>query len=238
MAETNQGGDAGYSPLADNVIERQYTQGTTVISPEQARTPIPEPVYMPQSTNRTNPYDMIASGGDVIGGGAQTSSGSGEGKKKEIPSINPAMNAMPDADKKMGAEHLSKIIIDGYEQLHVFGNKALQFDEKQLRKLVAEGKVDLSIQIPYEFDKYVTVGEFVQNYNAQSEDTLTVSKEFKKEVTPILTRVLAKHGAGLTDEQALVYLFGKDILMKEYFGVRWLLFRHLALRYTSGCTSK
>jgi uncharacterized protein (TIGR02145 family) len=51
-------------------------------------------------------------------------------------------------------------------------------------------------------------------WNEQNKDALTVSKEFKKEVTPVLTRVLEKRGAGLTDEQYLGYLVGKDLIVK------------------------
>jgi hypothetical protein len=74
--------------------------------------------------------------------------------------------------------------------------------------------IDLSIPIPYEYGKTITAGEFLQDFNEQNKDALTVSKEFKKEVTPVLTRVLEKRGAGLTDEQYLGYLVGKDLVVK------------------------
>jgi hypothetical protein len=124
------------------------------------------------------------------------------------------MNNVSDADMKMGAEHMAKLFIDGYEQLHVFANKGLQISEKKLRKLEAEGEIDLSIEIPYDYGKTITAGEFVKEFNEQNKDTLTVSKEFKKEVTPVLTRVLQKRGAGLSDEQYLAFIIGKDIVVK------------------------
>jgi hypothetical protein len=124
------------------------------------------------------------------------------------------MNDVSDGDKKMGAQHMAKLLVEGYEQLHVFGNKALQVPEKKIRKLEKEGLIDLSIPIPYEYGKTITAGEFLQDYNEQNKDALTVSKEFKKEVTPVLTRVLEKRGAGLTDEQYLGFLVGKDLVVK------------------------
>ena len=52
-------------------------------------------------------------------------------------------------------------------------------------------------------------------YNNQVEGTLKVSDEFKEEVTPVLERVLAKRGVGMTDEQLLMFMFGKDIAAKS-----------------------
>jgi hypothetical protein len=71
--------------------------------------------------------------------------------------------------------------VDGYEQLHVFANKALQFPESKLRKLESEGLVNLNIEIPYDYGKTITAGEFVKEFNEQNKDALTVSREFKKE---------------------------------------------------------
>jgi len=60
-------------------------------------------------------------------------------------------------------------------------------------------------------------GEFFQEWNSQvmkDGGVLQVTNEFKEEVTPVLERVLAKRGIGLTDEQLLMYMFGKDIAAK------------------------
>ena len=193
-----------YSPFSENVNEKPYTASQGGLSQEQLMGSIPEPMYQSQPLNtRDNPYDML--------NGESPRSG---GRSSEPPPFNPSMNNIPDAEKKMGAEHLAKLIMDGYEQLHVFGNKALQFSDKKLRKLAAEGEIDLNIQIPYDQGQTLSASEFVQSFNEQSKDTLTVSREFKKEVTPVLTRVLEKRGAGLTDEQYLAFMFGKDIVVK------------------------
>jgi hypothetical protein len=80
--------------------------------------------------------------------------------------------------------------------------------------MVAEGDIDLSVQIPYDYGKTITAGEFIEEFNEQNKDTLTVSKEFKKEVTPVLTRVLQKRGAAMTDEQYLGFLIVKDVGLK------------------------
>lgn len=194
-----------YNPLLDNVSEKAYSSQGITASQEQMTYAIPEPIYQPQSVGgRENPYKTIQNGGSMSSGGSE----------KADEAINPSMNPLADAEKKEGAKHMAKLIVDGYETAHVFANTMLQFSPKQLRKLEADGEIDLSIQIPDGYGNTVTSGSFIEEFNEQSKDTLTVSPAFKKEVTPILERVLAKRGAGLTDEQMLIYLFGKDIAVK------------------------
>ena len=193
-----------YNPFIDTVNEKPYTQMNVAASPTQLTSSIPEPQFKPNTVRANeNPYNMLNDDFGGLGGapvGQQT--------------VNPSLNSVPDGDKKLAAEHMAKLIVDGYEQLHTFANKGLQISERKLRKLSAEGEIDLSVEIPYDYGKTITAGEFVKEFNEQNKDTLTVSKEFKKEVTPVLTRVLEKRGAGVTDEQYLIYLFGKDILVK------------------------
>lgn len=195
-----------YNPFIDSVSEKSYTQMNVGVNPIQMTGSIPEPQYQQNTIrNNENPYGML---NDDFG------TSLGNAQRGGADAVNPAMNSFSDADKKLGAEHMAKLIVDGYDQLHVFANKGLQIPERKIRKLVAEGEIDLTIEIPYDYGKTITAGEFIQEFNEQNKDTLTVSKEFKKEVTPVLTRVLQKRGAGVTDEQYLIYLFGKDILVK------------------------
>lgn len=194
-----------YNPFIDVVNEKSYTQMNVNVGANQVGSSIPEPVFSANTiSSNENPYNMLNDDFGASMGAAQ---------KPNAP-INPSMNNIPDADSKLGADHMAKLIVDGYEQLHLFANKGLQIPERKLRKLESEGEIDLSVEIPYDYGKTITAGEFIKEFNEQNKDTLTVSKEFKKEVTPVLSRVLAKRGAGVTDEQYLMYLFGKDILVK------------------------
>ena len=198
---------ANYNPFMQQVSEKPYSNMNVGVTQDQLKGAIPEPVFTPFTIDSNeNPYNML-------GGDGQPSSNSGQ-RNGPPPPFNPMMNDVSDGDKKMGAQHMAKLLVEGYEQLHVFGNKALQVPEKKIRKLEKEGLIDLSIPIPYEYGKTITAGEFLQDYNEQNKDALTVSKEFKKEVTPVLTRVLEKRGAGLTDEQYLGFLVGKDLVVK------------------------
>lgn len=194
-----------YNPFIDVVNEKPYTTMSVSANPSQVTAPIPEPAYQPNSVRANeNPYSMLNEG---MGGGMG-------GASSAPPPINPALNNVPESELKMGAENVAKLMVDGYEQLHVFGNKWLQISQRKLRKLVAEGDIDLSVEIPYDYGKTITAGEFIQEFNEQNKDTLTVSKEFKKEVTPVLTRVLQKRGAAMTDEQYLGFLILKDVGLK------------------------
>jgi hypothetical protein len=195
-----------YNPLMDNVNEKPYSVQSISVPQEQLMGGIPEPSYQPQSiSTRQNPYKQIRESGTMSGGSSD------DGGEK---SFNPSMNEMPNQEKKEGAKHMAKMVVDGYEQLHVFANMGLQFSPKKLTRLQSEGEIDLAIPIPDGYGNTITAGQFIQDYNEQSKDALTVSPAFKKEVTPILERVFAKRGAGLTDEQMLIYLFGKDIATK------------------------
>jgi hypothetical protein len=137
--------------------------------------------------------------------------------KKESKPFNPEMNDLPKKEKEMAASHVAKMIMQGYEFMHTIANKGMTFSDKKLNKLAREGEVDFSIQIPYDYksNQTMSAGEFINEFNEQQKDTLVVSQEFKEEVTPVLERVLKKRGVGMTDEQYLIFLFGKDIAIKS-----------------------
>lgn len=196
-----------YNPFISPVNEKPYSQMNVNVEQQRMYAPIPEASVSGNVVDgNENAYNMLNGEMGGMSGGA-ASGGSGQ-------SFNPTMNELSDKDKQEGAAHLAKLLVDGYEQLHVFGNKALQISPKTLAKLEAEGSIDLSKPVPYEYGKTIPAGELIETINEQNKDILTVSKEFKKEVIPLLTKVLAKRGAGLTDEQKLGYLIAKDVGVK------------------------
>lgn len=198
-----------YNPFIAPVNEKPYASLNVEASAERLTTPIPEPNYQSNRVSADeNPYEMLNSDFGAMNGGKSSKGSGGTG------TFNPSMNEVPDKDKKMGAEHLAKLIIDGYSTINEFANKLLQIPQRKIKKLQSEGEIDLSIPIPYTDGNTITAGQFIEDFNEQNKDTLTVSKEFKKEVMPPLVRVLEKRGAGITDEQLLLYLFGKDIAVK------------------------
>jgi hypothetical protein len=162
--------------MSDGVIEKPYSSIAYDVSQEQIGSRIPEPVFNRQSIGKENPYNML--NGDRGGGG----SSSGGGGKATPPPINPAMNNLSDKDKQMGAEHLARLIVDAYEGLNTAANTLCKFPAGRLRKLEASGDIDLSVEIPYDYGKTIPAGEFIKEFNDQNKDTLSVSKEFKKEI--------------------------------------------------------
>jgi len=55
------------------------------------------------------------------------------------------------------------------------------------------GEIDLNISLPFGTGT-ITAGELISDYNSQTSDALVVSRDFKKEVPPVLTRILQKGG--------------------------------------------
>jgi hypothetical protein len=105
--------------------------------------------------------------------------------------------------------------LDAYEQAHRYAQYVVKVDEETLMQKQAQGKLDLSMQIPVsETGDTMSVAEFVAQYNEQSANALKYDKDFGYKVRPAMIRVFMKRGWGMTDEQFLMYMFGKDIAVK------------------------
>ena len=185
-----------FNPLDEPVIEKAYTKPNVTVNAKDMQGDIPEPIFTPPPMNANlAPEEKI--------------------KKPEEP-LNKEMNHLSKKDKHDAAEKVAEMIIAGYKWANDFTDKQLLFDERKLAKLQREGELDLSVEIPLSPSQTITAGEFIEEYNEQTKGTITVTKEFEDEVTPVLTRVLEKKGIGFTDEQYLYYLFGKDLLIKGF----------------------
>jgi len=195
-----------YNPFISPVNEKPYSQMNVNVDQQRMYAPIPEASVSGNVVDgNENAYNML--NGEMSGMSGGSSSGSSQ-------PFNPAMNELSDKDKHESAEHLAKTVIDGYELLHVLGNNYLQISKKKISTLVSEGEIDLDTPVPYEYGKFIPTGELIEELNEQNKDLLSVSKEFKKEAIPLLTKIFKKRGAGITDEGKLGLLFGKDIFIK------------------------
>jgi hypothetical protein len=185
--------ESNYNPFSQNVKERDYTKVQASVSPQDLSQPIPEPTFAPQVIGRSrNPYETL-SGSD----GTRPSGGSSSEP------INPSMSELPPHERRMAAEQLVDLGLQGYEMLFYFVNKSLQVDKKKLKKLVAEGKIDLNTLIPMN-NGVISAEQFIAEYNEEVADTISVSNKFKKDIKPPLTRILEKKGLGATDEQLVI----------------------------------
>lgn len=197
ITTTEEKKDVFYNPLDEAVNEKKYASNNVNTSGIDMTKPIDEPTFTPppfQKKSQTPPPNA---------------------KQEKREPFNPEMKSIPKKETEMAASQMAKLIINGYEGAHDFANKGLKFSEKKLTKLQSDGEINLNAEIDYEYGKRIRAGEFFQEYNTQVDGLLKVSQEFKDEATPVLERVLAKRGVGLTDEQYLMYLFGKDIAGKS-----------------------
>lgn len=182
------------NPLDEAVNEKTYSRPNFNASAEDLNKPIEEPRFSPPPMQKPEVER--------------------EDPRKREP-VNPEFTGLPKKEKEMAASHMAKLILQGYEWMHDLGNKGLKISEKKLNKLQADGEMNLNAMIDYDYGKKMRAGEFFKEYNNQVEGILKVSDEFKEEVTPVLERVLSKRGVGMTDEQLLMFMFGKDIAAKS-----------------------
>lgn len=200
------GGD--YDPMGTPINEKSYTKPNVKINPNDLSGDIPEPSFQAPTLDLNEPpkFDEVKK------------------EKVEREPFNKEMNDLPKKDKEVAASHVANMLMQLYEGGNKLANKGMMFNEKKLTKLAQDGEVDFSIRIPYSYESNETISaaELIQEFNSQQKDSLVVSQEFKEEVTPILERVLRKRGVGMTDEQMLIFMFGKDIAIKgsAFFAAR------------------
>jgi hypothetical protein len=188
-----------YNPFAESVIERDYSTPKTASGVIED---IDEPSFVPPS------YE------DIIQERENEKDNEFE-QSNPFDNPNPSMNDLTDKDKRIACESLVDTCLDAYEQLHVYGQMFVKVDEEVLLQKQAENKLDLSVQIPIsENGETMSMGEFVSQFNEQSAEALKYDKEFGYKVRPAMIRVFTKRGWGMTDEQFLLYMFGKDIAVK------------------------
>ena len=184
-----------YNPLADNVEEKEYQK----VSIEGAsRLPdIEEPVFTAPTLEDIRP-DMFDGGGedeDEI-----------FGKEK--------LNDLPKGDKKKAAKQMAEMVLEGYSSICSFTGGFANMNEGQLLQMQTEGKIDLRMSVPVSPTEQVGVVGFVESFNTQIDEAMEVTDEFKDSVRDPMTRIFEKKGVGMTDEQLLLVMFGKDIILE------------------------
>ena len=204
----------GYNPFGEGVIERDYTKTKQSLTSEQ-RGPIEEPTFEPPP----------------IGSGYEDDLEGGEDPSTNV--FDERVSDLDSDDKKFAHENLVDTVLGGYDMLHTFGKRWASITEEKLIEKEKKGEIDLRMQIMVSPVQALPLFEFVENYNKQVEDTLTVDEEFVEKVRPIMVRIAEKRGLGMTDEQNLMVLFGKDILEKgmQVIGFKKSLTNILDLTY-------
>lgn len=203
QSDSNVVGDgtfSDYNPFAESVVERNYATPKVASGVIED---IEEPSFVPPT------YE------DLISERQETNQENEQPIDNPFDNPNPALNDLDDRDKKIACESLVDTCLDAYEQLHTFAQYVVKVDEEELLQKQSEGKIDLDKVIPVtENGDTMTIGEFIGQFNEQSTSALAYDKEFGYKVKPAMIRVFMKRGWGMTDEQFLLYMFGKDVAVK------------------------
>ena len=199
--------DADWNPLDEPVNDKPYASAGINVSQDELDKPIDEPRFAPPPMRKPTPQG--AENKDSKAGG-------GAAPKKEP--FNSEFSNLSKKETEQAAEHSAKMALKGYEWLHTMANKYIQISETKLTRLQADGEINLNAMIQYDYGKEMRAGDFFMQYNQQLSQVFVVSDEFKEEFVPLLTKVLAKRGIGMSDEQRLAYLIGQDIATKAIMG--------------------
>lgn len=185
-----------YDPLSDNVIEREYSTPKVV---EGLSDDIPEPNY----------------GSDVSFEDLMNST---QEEKEPEPSPfdnpNPELNDLPPDEKRIACESMVDTVLDTYASLLKMGSNFVKLKDDKLASLIANDEIDGTMSMPLENGEEVSLQEFFNSYNEQVEETLEYDREFGLKVRPAMIRVFIKKGWGMTDEQFLYFMWGKELLYR------------------------
>ena len=187
-----------FNPLAESVTEMEYAEPKIA---EGVVEEIGEPSFDPPT------YDDLQQ---------QDTEEDDEGEDSPFDNPNPALNDLDEPDKKIACESMVEAVLDGYESLHKVAQNYVNVSEEELLEMQMKGKIDMNQIIPVSADGLttMTIQEFVMTYNDQSVEALTLDSDFREKVKPPMVRVFMKRGWGMTDEQFLAYMFGKDLITK------------------------
>jgi len=201
-----------FNPLSESTIERDYSRPPIQ---EGYVADLEEPSFHQKTFNeiqsdRGQPTPSMDGNGQPQGGMP-----TGGGSSDPFMNPNPALNELDDKEKRIASEHMVDAVLDTYETLSTMSGSLAKMDEQKVRDLIAEGKISSTRRIPVdEHGNTVSVMEFVQGYNSQVGTAVENDPAFRKKVRPVMVRVFSKRGWGMTDEQFLLFAFGKDISIK------------------------
>jgi hypothetical protein len=203
---------AFFNPLQESVQQRDYS------APQIAQGDIAdleEPQFMRKGFDQIKAEQDSGFNSPSSSGGSSSGSSSASAPQMSndpMNNPNPAFNELEDKEKKKASEQMVDAVLDTYDTLKGLSAKLGQMDEKKVRKMIDEGKIDRNRRITIdEYGNNVGIMEFVQNYNAQVAQAVEPDPSFRKNVRPAMTRVFMKKGWGMTDEQFLLFAFGKDL---------------------------
>jgi len=208
--ETKPTNEAGFSnqfnPLEENVVQRDYTR-PNVQSTDTS--PIEEPVFQPPSLEELDNSFRQQLGEDDPSGSADPRKV--WGSETETSSANPYMENLDKKEQKQASQAMVDAILDGYGGLKKWSNTLIKLNPQKIQKGISDGEINPNLAIPVGGGRTVPLMEYVEMYNTEVSDTISMSDEFREKVSPVLLRVLMKRNIGMTDEQLLGYYVVSDL---------------------------
>lgn len=114
---------------------------------------------------------------------------------------------------KNQAEQTVDLMLKGYEKLHALGRYLGKIDQSELTSMHAKGTIDLHLELPIG-NNNIKVQQFFNEYNTELDKNISVSDDFKKNITPPLTRICIKHNWLLSDELYVGSIVAEDLTTK------------------------
>jgi len=196
-----------FNPFDEPVIQRDYTKPKVSYDPNSIQS-IPEPQYLQPNLDELEDEDFEEE---------KPKSKPSKPKKgfgSDDPFVNSDLQDYSKSDADDSASLMVDTFLDGYKAMHTFGQKYFTLSEEEIVKKAIKGEINPDMRIPISQTQTISVQEFIGEFNRQVTEVLVVEDEFVDKVRPVMIRVFASRGYGLTDEQFLMLAFGKDIMTK------------------------
>ena len=195
-----------FNPFDEPVIEREYTKPQVSYDPNSIQS-IPEPSYQQPNLDKLQDDDY-----------AEEEEKPKKKPKKGFGSDDPFVNQdLEEYNKKDSEEASAQLVdtfLDGYKVAHTIGARYFTISEEEIVKKAIKGELNPDMRIPVSQTETISCREFISEYNNQVNEVLVVEDEFVDKVRPVMIRVFNNRGYGMTDEQYLMFAFGKDIVSK------------------------
>ena len=196
-----------FNPFDEQVVQREYTKPSVSFDPNSV-THIPEPVFQRPNLDKLQEEEMAEDNeGDTI----KTSPKSSKSRvNSDVDTSNPFKGENVKSTRSEAA-NLADMSIGVYRAAHLFAAKKLTFSEAEMVQKAVKGEWNLDVQIPVSQTVFISVQDYVQQYNDDINKVLVVDEDFVREVRPLLIEVLQEQGLGMTPMQSLLLAVGKDV---------------------------
>ena len=193
-----------FNPFDEPVVERPYTKPQVSYDPNSIQG-IPEPSYQQPNLDTLQDEDYEEE---------KPKEKPKKGFGSDDPFVNQELEEYSKSDAEEASAQLVDTFLDGYKIAHTFAGRYFTISEEEIVKKALKGEINPDMRIPVSQTETISVRQFIEEYNNQVNEVLVVEDEFIEKVRPVMIRVFAKRGYGMTDEQYLMFAFGKDIVQK------------------------